>query len=45
MTVTRRLFELKMGRLAAVLAMGLMGVLPALYLATGLWLRYRRRRA
>ena len=32
-------------RLAAVLAMGLMGVLPALYLATGLWLRYRRRRA
>lgn len=32
-------------RLAAVLAIGLMGVLPALYLATGLWLRYRRRRA
>lgn len=32
-------------RLAAGLALGLMGVLPAFYLATGLWLRYRRRRA
>jgi len=32
-------------RLAAWLAIGLMGALPAFYLATGLWLRYRRRRA
>ncbi len=31
--------------LATGLAVGLMGVLPALYLASGLWLRYRRRRA
>jgi len=31
--------------LAAGLALGLMGALPLLYLATGLWLRARRRRA
>jgi hypothetical protein len=32
-------------QLAAVLAIGLMGLLPALYLAAGLWIRSRRRRA
>ncbi len=32
-------------RLAAALAIGLMGLLPTVYLAAGLWLRYRRRRA
>lgn len=31
--------------LGSILAIGLMAVLPALYLATGLWLRARRRRA
>lgn len=31
--------------LAGILAVALMAVLPALYLATGLWLRARRRRA
>ncbi len=30
---------------AGLLAVGLMGVLPAVYLAAGLWLRSRRRRA
>jgi len=32
-------------QLAAVLAIGLMGLLPTLYLAAGLWIRSRRRRA
>lgn len=32
-------------QLAAVLAVGLMGLLPAIYLAVGLWSRSRRRKA
>ncbi|MCG6964930.1 MAG: GldG family protein [Chromatiaceae bacterium] len=32
-------------QLAGLLAVGLMGLLPILYLATGIWLRHRRRRA
>lgn len=32
-------------QLAGWLALGLMGIVPALYLAAGLWLRARRRRA